>query len=141
MVAKTLEEKVKMSLALPEKKNFDAQSNPSPIPLLGDSLRIPVEQLVSKYIRKSWAVKRFRDMNDFSSHPSAIFSDGNYSVFVKLSQAANGLEQFEIELASLQLLSKLSGVITSTPIGNVVVEGRVVMVVEADTAVVRTPKH
>jgi len=128
-----------MSLALPEKKNFDAQSNPSPIPLLGDSLRIPVEQLVSKYIRKSWAVKRFRDMNDFSSHPSAIFSDGKYAVFVKLSQAANGLEQFETELAGLRLLSELAGVLTPTSIGNVEVEGGVIMVLEEVETVDRTP--
>jgi len=80
-------------------------------------------------------------MRDFSSHPSAIFSDGTYAVFVKLSQAANGLEQFELELRGLKLLSEFSGVRTPTPIGNVTVEGGVIMVVEAVTAVERTSKQ
>src|SRR5258706_6071523 len=139
MVPKTLGEKVKMSLALPEKKIFDAQNDLTPIPLLANSLRIPVEQLVSEYIGKSWVVKLFRDMNDFSSHPSAIFSDGEYSVFVKLSQAANGLEQFETELAGLRYLSELAGVLTPTSIGNVEVESGVIMVLGAVETVDRTP--
>lgn len=86
-------------------------------------------------------MKEFRDMNEFSSHPSAILSDGSYSVFVKLSQASNGLEQFDAELAGLQLLSKLSGVLTPTPIGNISVDGGVVMILEAVPVVDRTPKQ
>ena len=108
------------------------------IPLLAEIFRIPVERLVSEYKGASWQVRQFRDMNDFSSHPSAIFSDGTYSVFVKLSNAANGLEQFEIESAGLRLLSELAGVLTPTPIGNVAVEGGVIMVLEAVQSVERT---
>ncbi|HXD10342.1 MAG TPA: fructosamine kinase family protein, partial [Anaerolineales bacterium] len=130
--------KGKMSLAFPDIQNFDAQSGVAPIPLLAARLRIPVEQIVSEHIGKRWAVKQFRDMNDFSSHPSAIFSDGTYSVFVKLSNAANGLEQFEVELAGLQLLSELAGVLTPTSIGSVVVEGGVIMVLAAVQSVERT---
>ena len=127
-----------MSLPLPEKKFFDSQNNP-PILLLGGSFRIPVEKFVSKHFGKHWAIKQFRDMNDFSSHPSAIFSDDEYSVFVKFSQAANGLEQFETELAGLRYLSELAGVLTPTPIGNIEVEDGVIMVLEAVEAVDRTP--
>lgn len=110
-------------------------------PILEDKRRIPVEQIVSEYTGKRWIVKEFRDMNEFSSHPSAILSDGSYSVFVKLSQAANGLEQFDAELAGLQLLSNLSGVLTPTPIGNISVDGGVVMILEAVPVVDRTPKQ
>jgi len=129
-----------MSLALLEYQGFENQNN-TPLILLSDSFRIPVERFVSKYTGKKWAVKQFRDMNDFSSHPSAIFSDGNYAVFVKLSQAANGLEQFETELANLKLITDLSGVLTPTPIGNIEVEGGVIMILEAVQAVERTSTH
>ncbi|MEP7133704.1 MAG: fructosamine kinase family protein [Chloroflexota bacterium] len=127
-----------MNLSLPEYQNFETQNNTSPFSLLSATFRTPVEQLVSKYTGKRWTVKQFRDMNDFSSHPSAIFSNEEYSVFVKLSQAANGLEQFETELAGLRLLSKLAGVLTPTPIGNIEVESSVIMVLEAVQAVERT---
>ena len=121
-----------------EFEKFETGSAPPSIPLLAETFRIPVERLVSEYKGKSWQVRQFRDMNEFSSHPSALFSDDKYSVFVKLSKAANGLEQFETELASLQLLSKLSRVLTPTPIGNIEVEGGVIMVLEAVQSVERT---
>jgi protein-ribulosamine 3-kinase len=114
---------------------------PYPIPLLDDALRVPVEQIVSEYRGRKWSVKEFKDMNEFSSHPSAIFSDGSYSVFVKFSGALNGLEQFETEQAGLRLLSELSGILTPTLIGNVSVKGGVIMVLEGVQAVDRTERH
>jgi len=138
MAATTIKEKVHVNLPTSGFQYFDAQNGSMPIPLLADSLRMPIEQVVSEYTGNPWTIKQFRDMNDFSSHPSAIFSDGAYFVFVKFSKAANGLEQFETELHSLQLLSKLSGVLTPTPIDNVVVESGVIMVLEAVQAVERT---
>lgn len=110
-------------------------------PLLSDELRSAIERLVSEHRGKRWEMKEFRDMNEFSSHPSAILSDGSYSVFVKLSTAANGLEQFEIELAGLDRLSKLAGVLLPTPIGNLPMEGAVVMILEGVQAIDRTSKQ
>jgi len=110
-------------------------------PLLDDGLRIPVEQAVSEYTGKRWVAKEFRDMNEFSSHPAGILSDGSFSVFVKFSSAANGLQQFDVELAGLQILSKLSGVLTPTPIGNIAVEEGVILILEAVPVVDRTPKQ
>ncbi len=109
--------------------------------LLEDSFRLPIEEMVSNYRGQKWIVKEFRDMNEFSSHPSAILSDGSYSVFVKLSTALNGLEQFEIELAGLRLLATLAGSLIPTPIGNVVVEAGVIMILEGVTAIERAPKQ
>ena len=109
--------------------------------LLDDSLRIPIEQIVSEYIGQKWEVMDFRDMKEFASHPSAILSDESYSVFVKFSNAANGLEQFEVELNGLRLLSSLSGVLTPTSIGIIMVEGGVVMILETLKSVDRTPHH
>jgi fructosamine-3-kinase len=127
-----------MTLTFPDTQNFDSTNGATLIPLLADSLRIPIEHAVSEYLGGKWTVKQFRDMKDFSSHPSAIFAGDNYSVFVKLNQAANGLEQFETELKSLRLLNQLAGVLTPTPINNVTVEGGVVMVLEAVQSVERT---
>src|SRR6266508_754207 len=109
--------------------------------LLEDSFRLPVEKVVSEYRGKRWTVNDFRDMNEFSSHASAILSDGSYSGFVKLSTAANGLEQFQIEVAGLQLLSELSGVLIPAPIGNVTVEDGGIMVLEGVQTVERGPKQ
>jgi protein-ribulosamine 3-kinase len=109
--------------------------------LMNDPLRVPIEKAVSEYIGQKWTVKDFKDMKDYASHPSAILSNGSYSVFAKFSSAANGLEQFEIELTGLELLSRLSGISTPTPIGIVSVEGGVVMVQESIPSVKRTSRQ
>ena len=110
-------------------------------PLWNDSFRTLAERIVSEYRGKKWAVREFKDMDEFSSHPSAILSDGSYSVFVKLSTAANGQEQFETELAGLRLLSELSGALIPTPLGNFPVDGGVVMILEGVEAIDRTPEQ
>jgi fructosamine-3-kinase len=80
-------------------------------------------------------------MADFACHPAAILSDGAYSVFAKFSDAANGAEQFEVELAGLRLLSERSGVLIPTPIGIVPSSGGSILVLEAVQAVEREPRH
>jgi protein-ribulosamine 3-kinase len=110
-------------------------------PLRNTQLQGVVEQMVSEYRGWRWKIKEFRDMNEFSSHPSAILSDGSYSVFVKLSTAANGLEQFEIELAGLRLLSARADVLVPAPVGNLPVEGGVIMILEGVQAIDRTRKQ
>ncbi|NLG99577.1 MAG: fructosamine kinase family protein [Chloroflexi bacterium] len=109
--------------------------------LLKDAYRVPVEQLVSDHYGLNWRVKAFSDMDEYASHPSAILSDGNISVFVKLSEAANGLDQFQVELEGLRLLSRLAGVLIPAPIGIVTAEGGAVLVLEALQAQERTPRH
>ena len=110
-------------------------------PLLKAKLRVLVERIVSDYRGEHWVMKEFRDMNEFSSHPSAILSDGSYSVFVKLSTAANGLEQFERELAGLHLLSDRAGVLTPTPVGNLTIDGGALMILEGVPAIDRTTRQ
>ena len=106
---------------------------------MDDPLRLPVEQLVSTHLGRDWRVTEFNDMHDFASHRCAILSDGAYAVFVKLSEAAHGLDQFEVELAGLRYLSGHAGVLIPTLIGMAPVENGVIMVLEAAQVVERTP--
>jgi protein-ribulosamine 3-kinase len=105
--------------------------------LLNALYRLPVENAVSDHYGLKWSIKNFKDMNDFASHPSAILSDGVQSVFVKLSEAAHGQDQFEVELAGMQLLSERAGVLTPSPIGIIPVPGGVIMILEAVLVVTR----
>lgn len=111
------------------------------IRLAHPTVRTPVEQLVSAHTGRRWAATSARDLTDFACHPCAILSDGSYSVFAKFSDAANGHEQFAIELAGLRLLAARAGVRTPTPIGVARVEGGSVLVMEAINAVERGPQH
>src|SRR5690242_2010517 len=115
-------------------KEYDAHQGSPSYRLLSDRYRLPVERMVSDHYRCQWSVKTFSDMNDFASHPSAILSNGTHSVFVKLSEAAHGLDQFEVELAGLRFLSERAGVLTPAPIGIAAAEGGVLLVLEAAQA-------
>jgi protein-ribulosamine 3-kinase len=117
------------------------QTATPPVRLAEDTLRIPVEQIVSAHTGRQWIAKDVRDMTEFACHPAAVLADGSYSVFAKFSGAANGTERFEIELAGLRLLSERSGVLTPTPIGIVPVTGGSILVLEAVQAIDRAPRH
>jgi protein-ribulosamine 3-kinase len=111
------------------------------IRLACNPLRASVEQVVAGHIRRPWTVTVAQDLADFACHPAAILSDGSYAVFAKLSEAANGFEQFEIELAGLRLLSERAGVLIPAPIGIVPAGGGHILVLEAVPAVERAAEH
>jgi fructosamine-3-kinase len=100
-----------------------------------------VERAVSEHLGRQWTAETARDVSDYACHHAAILSNGTYAVFAKFSEADNGLEQFEIELAGLQLLSKLARVLIPTPIGIIAVPGGCILVLEAVKAVERAPRH
>jgi fructosamine-3-kinase len=104
-----------------------------------DPIRIPIERTVAEHMGRRWRVEATKDLADLASHPAAILSDGAYSVFAKFSDAANGREQFEIELAGLRFLSEQSGVLIPAPIGILSVPGGSILILEAVQAVERTP--
>ncbi len=85
-----------------------------------------------------WRVQNFRDMHEYSSHPAAILSGGDRSVFVKLSEAAHAAGQFEAELAGLRYLADQAGVLTPAPIGLIHVEGGMLLALEAVQSIERT---
>ncbi len=109
--------------------------------LLSAPFCLPVEQAVSEHYRREWRIKELKDLNDFACHPAAILSDGTSPVFAKLSEAAHGLDQFEVELAGLRTLSERAGVLTPAPIGIVPVEGGVILLLEAAQAVAREARQ
>lgn len=105
--------------------------------LLAERCRLPIEAAVSAHFGYAWRVRDFADMHDYASHPSAILSDGERAVFVKLSEAAHGLDQFEVELAGLRLLAERAGALIPTPVGIAPAAGGVVLILEAAQAVER----
>lgn len=109
--------------------------------LLSSRYRLPVERAVSDYYGTGWRVQAFSDMHDYASHPAAILTGEGHAVFVKLSQAAHGLDQFEVELAGLEYLAEHAGVLIPAPIGIVSIEGGVILILEAAEAEERTPHH
>jgi fructosamine-3-kinase len=114
---------------------------PTPIKLTDDALRLPLEGFISGYLKRPWSVKTSTDLIDFACHPASLLSDGSFSVFAKFSDAPNGSEQFEIELASLRLLTEKSGVLTPLPVGILPVEGGCLLVLEDVHRVERKPPH
>lgn len=107
------------------------------LPWLSEPMRVAVEQLVSQAKGQPWRVKTVQDMREFASHPCAILTDGADAVFVKLSTAAHGEEQFTAELAGMRLLTAQAGALTPTPIGIVEVAGGVLLILEAVQAIER----
>lgn len=110
-------------------------------PLVSGALGGAVERAVSDHLGRRWAIRQARDMADYACHPAAILSDGAYAVFAKFSEAANGSEQFEVELAGLRLLSDRAGVLVPWPVGIVPVAGGSILVLEAVEAVERGPRQ
>ena len=103
--------------------------------------RAAVGRIVSEHIGRQWTAEDTRDMTEFACHPAAVLSDGSYSVFAKYSEAANGREQFEVELAGLRFLSARAGVLTPAPVGIVPAAGGCILVLEALQPVQRTARH
>ena len=112
-----------------------------PVLLARQHLRAAVERIVSEHRQQPWRAQEVSDRTDFACHPCAILSGGAYAVFAKFSDAADGREQFEIELAGLRLLSERAGVRTPTPLGLAPVPGGSILVLEAVQPVERTPHH
>ena len=109
------------------------------ISLTNEPLRSPLEALVSQHIGHKWRIQTARDMNDYACHPCAILADDSYTVFAKFSDAGNGQEQFEVELAGLRLLHERSGVLIPIPVGVISVPGGSILVLEAVREMERTP--
>ena len=110
-------------------------------PLMKEKIVSHIEKLVSEFIKKKWRVKSFKNLDDFASHPCAILSDDDYSVFVKLSTAPNAKVQFECEVDNLNVIRELSEVKTPLTIGVSTFDSCSIMVLEAVKEVERKSRH
>jgi fructosamine-3-kinase len=109
--------------------------------LLGDALRIPLEQHVSAYLGRAWRVMKAQDKSHSASHAAAILSDDTYAVFVKVGEGGLACDQFTKELDGLRFLTEHSGVLTPTGIGIIQVGGAVLLMLEAVQLVERERVH
>ena len=110
-------------------------------PLMKEKIISQIETLVSNYLNRSWKVKSWKDLNYYASHPCAILSDKDYSVFVKLSKASNARDQFECEVDDLEVIRDLSEVKTPFTIGVINLESYSLLVLEAVEEVKRDSYH
>jgi fructosamine-3-kinase len=108
---------------------------------LSEAVRARVEETVSAHIGRPWRLTGGRDVSEFAYHPAAILTDGRYAVFVKRSDAPDGLRQFEIEVAALRLLAERAGVRTPAPIAAIALGGESVLILEAVEQIPRSPRE
>jgi fructosamine-3-kinase len=96
---------------------------------------------VSDYLGKGWRVAEAYGRTDEASHPAAILSDGNFPVFVKVMEGDLAWDQLNREMDSLQVLTRLSGVLTPTAVGAVRVGGKALLILEAVEVLGRQNQH
>jgi fructosamine-3-kinase len=87
-------------------------------PLLGPEVRAAVQQAATAHRGTRWTGTGFTDLDDRAAHPCGIFHGAPFSVFAKLSTAADGTAQFTAELAGLRLLHDLAGVAMPMPVAD-----------------------
>ena len=91
-------------------------------PLLDPMIIAAVERSATAHRGTHWAANGFSDLGDRAAHPCGILTGVPFSVFAKLTSAADGRQQFTAELAGLGLITRLSSVATPTPIATGIVE-------------------
>lgn len=75
-------------------------------PLLDPEVLTVIEGAASEHLGRRWVSRGFTDLNDRASHPCGVLHGTPFSVFAKLSTAADAREQFTTELAGLRLLGR-----------------------------------
>lgn len=116
-------------------------SPPDPHPIFQHPLRAPLEAAVSAYLGRGWRAVQVADLSDLACHPSAILSDGSFSVFAKFSDLPGAAQQFEIEQAGLAYLADRAGVQVPTPMGVIPVDSGSLLLMEALVPVARGPSQ
>ncbi len=110
--------------------------HPPPLPpsLLGQAVRRSVRRAAETHCGTRWACTGFTDLAGRAAHPCGIFQGRPFSVFAKLSTAADAAAQFTAELAGLRLLHDLAGVAVPVPVADGVLAvppGRQLLLFEA----------
>jgi fructosamine-3-kinase len=81
-----------------------------------------IERAATAHRGQTWVCDGFTDLGDRAAHPCGILRGTPFSVFAKLTYAANGRTQFAAELAGLRLITDLTEVATPTPVGTGIIE-------------------
>jgi fructosamine-3-kinase len=94
--------------------------HPPPLPpsLLDPAVRAAVRRAASAHRGARWTCTGFTDLADRAYHPCGIFQGTPFSVFAKLSAAADAHAQFSTELAGLRLLHGRAGVTVPVPVAD-----------------------
>jgi protein-ribulosamine 3-kinase len=102
-------------------------------PLLAESVVRQVARSATAHRGRPWVETGFTDLNDRASHPCGVFHGEPFSVFAKLDTSTGDSEQFTAELRGLDLVRRLAGVATPTPVatGIVTVDGGSLLMYEA----------
>ncbi len=114
------------------------QDDPSTHLFHRPSIRVPLEDAVSRHVGRRWRIEQIRDMSDLACHPCAILTDGSQAVFAKQSDAPEAFPQFEAELWNLRYLSRRAKIRIPNPIGIIRAEDEALLLMEALEAVERT---
>jgi fructosamine-3-kinase len=87
-------------------------------PLLGAAALAAIERAASAHRGRRWVSQGFTSLDDRASHPCGILHGTPFSVFAKLSPAADAREQFTAELAGLRLLHQAARVAVPVPVAS-----------------------
>ena len=81
-----------------------------------------IERAATAHRGTRWTANGFSDLGDRAAHPCGVLTGAPFSVFAKLTSAADRGQQFAAELAGLGLITRLSSVATPTPIATGIIE-------------------
>lgn len=87
-------------------------------PLLGAEVLAAIERAATAHRGRPWISQGFTSLDDRASHPCGILHGTPFSVFAKLSPAAEAREQFTAELAGLRLLHQAARVAVPVPVAS-----------------------
>jgi hypothetical protein len=87
-------------------------------PLLGAATQAAIERAASAHRGRRWVSQGFTSLDDRASHLCGILHGTPFSVFAKLSPAADAREQRTAELAGLRLLHQAARVAVPVPVAS-----------------------
>jgi fructosamine-3-kinase len=90
-------------------------------PLLAPPVLAAVKQAASEHRGQAWTPAGFTDLSDRAAHPCGVFHGSPFSVFAKLSLAADGRQQFGAELAGRHLIATKATAGTPVPVASGIV--------------------
>jgi len=86
-------------------------------PLLAPAVLAAIEHAASQHLGRRWVSQGYTGRGDRASHPCGILHGTPFSVFAKLSLAADAREQFTAEPHGLRLLHRAARVPVPVPVG------------------------